>query len=204
VASAIEWKMMTKSLCLIIAILTNVAFASETIVINAKVITVDPNHPAAEAFAIENGRFFAVGSNGEILKLKTSSTKVIDLRGMTVTPGFNDAHLHPQTIFDENSPYYRPWLGGDRVTTVDELVAALKRKAAITPPGKFISGYGYNDVLLGRHPNRHDLDKVSTTQPVFITHGSGHITVVNSYVFWRRTGITGDLFHLRRRRRAGR
>jgi hypothetical protein len=173
---------MLKSLCLLIVFLTNLALASETIVINAKVITVDPNHPAAEAFAIENGRFSAVGSNGEIMKLKTSSTKVIDLKSMTVTPGFNDAHLHPQTIFDETSPYYRPWLGGDRVTTVDELVAAMKRKAAITPPGKVISGYGYNDVLLGRHPNRHDLDKVSTTQPVFITHGSGHITVVNSYV----------------------
>jgi hypothetical protein len=116
---------------------------------------------------------------------------VIDLKGMTVTPGFNDAHLHPQTIFDEGSPYYRPWLGGDRVTTIDELVEALKRKVAITPPGKLISGYGYNDVLLGRHPNRHDLDKVSTTHPVVITHGSGHITVVNSYVL-ETAGITKE------------
>jgi predicted amidohydrolase YtcJ len=59
-------------------------------------------------------------------------------------------------------------------------MAALQRKAAITPPGKLISGYGYNDVLLGRHPKRYDLDKVSTTQPIIITHGSGHISVVNS------------------------
>ena len=54
-----------------------------------------------------------------------------------------------------------------------------------------ISGYGYNDVTLGRHPNRHDLDKVSTTQPVIITHGSGHITVVNSYVL-NEAGVTKD------------
>lgn len=99
---------MIKNLCLSIAFLSNLAFASDTIVINARVITVDPNHPTAEAFAIENGRFSAVGSNAEILKLETSSTIVIDLKGMTVTPGFNDAHLHPQTIFDEGSPYYRP------------------------------------------------------------------------------------------------
>ena len=90
-------------------------------------------------------------------------------------PGFNDAHLRPQAIFDENSPYYRVWLGGDRVGTMSDLIAALQRKAAITPPGKLINGYGYNDVLLGQHPNRHDLDKVSTIQPVIITHGSGQI-----------------------------
>jgi predicted amidohydrolase YtcJ len=115
---------------------------------------------------------------------------------MTVTPGFNDAHLHPQAIFDENSPYYRVWLGADRVKTMDDLIAALKRKAAITPTGKLISGYGYNDVLLGRHPNRHDLDKVSTTEPIIITHGSGHITVVNSFVL-NEAGITRDTATLR-------
>jgi len=74
---------------------------------------------------------------------------------------------------------------------MDDLIAALERKAAITPPGKLISGYGYNDVLLGRHPNRHDLDKVSTTQPIIITHGSGHITVVNTFIL-NEAGITKD------------
>jgi predicted amidohydrolase YtcJ len=182
---------MIKSLCLLVALTTNVAFATDTIVINARVITVDKEHPFAEAFAIDNGRFTAVGTNAEILRLKTASTKVIDLKGETVTPGFNDAHLHPQALFAEGTPHYRVWLGGDRVKTIDELVAALKRQAAVTPAGARISGYGYNDELLGRHPNRHDLDKVSTTQPVEITHGSGHITAVNSYVL-NASGITRD------------
>jgi len=182
---------MPKKLCLLLALLPNVAFASDTIVINANVITVDKNHPSAQAFAIDNGRFTAVGTNAEILKLKTSSTKVIDLKGETVTPGFNDVHLHPQAIFQEGTPHYRVWLGGDRVKTIDELVAALKRQAAVTPAGARISGYGYNDALLGRHPNRHDLDAVSATQPIEITHGSGHITVVNSFVL-NASGITKD------------
>jgi len=171
-----------KKLCLFLVLVVPSAYGDPTLVINARVITVDPAHPAAQAFAYEYGRFIAVGTNKQILKLRGPASEVIDLKGMTVTPGFNDAHLHPQAIFDETSPYYRVWLGADRVKTIDELVAALKRKAAITPPGGLISGYGYNDVTLGRHPNRHDLDKVSTTQPVIITHGSGHITVVNSYV----------------------
>jgi len=182
---------MPKRLCLLLALLPNVAFASDTIVINANVITIDKDHPSAQAFAIDNGRFTAVGTNAEILKFKTSSTKVIDLKGETVTPGFNDVHLHPQAIFQEGTPHYRVWLGGDRVKTIDELVAALKRQAAVTPAGARISGYGYNDALLGRHPNRHDLDAVSTTQPIEITHGSGHITVVNSFVL-NASGIKKD------------
>jgi len=178
-------------LCLLLAFLSNAAWAANTLVIHANVITVDKDHPSAQAFAFENGRFTAVGTNEQILELRTRSTVVIDLKGMTVTPGFNDAHLHPQAIFEENSPYYRVWLGADRVKTMSELIAALQRKAAITPPGKLISGYGYNDVLLSRHPNRHDLDKVSTTQPVIITHASGHITAVNSFLL-NEAGITKD------------
>lgn len=170
---------------------SSLAQDADTIYINVNVITVDSTHPAAEAFAVDNGRFTAVGTNADILKLKTAKTKVVDLHGLTVTPGFNDVHLHPQAIFDENSPYYRVWLGSDKIKTIDQVVAALQRKAAITPAGNSISGYGYNDVTLGRHPNRHDLDKVSTTQPVMITHGSGHITVVNSYVL-DQAGITKD------------
>jgi predicted amidohydrolase YtcJ len=186
--------MMIKRFGLLIALITAAApFASatDTIYINANVITVDSPHPAAQAFAVDNGRFTAVGTNTEILKLKTATTKIVDLKGLTVTPGFNDAHLHPQAIFDENSPYYRVWLGSDKIMNMDQLVAALQRKAAITPAGNTVSGYGYNDVTLGRHPNRHDLDKVSTTQPVMITHGSGHITVVNSYVL-DQASVTKD------------
>src|SRR6201996_429503 len=137
---------MIKRLCLSLALMANVAYAADTIVINAKVITVDKDRPAAEAFAIDNGRFTAVGSDAEILKLKTPSTKVIDLKGMTVTPGFDDAHVHPQAIFEDGSLYYRPWLGADHVQTIDQLIAVLKKKAAITPQGKLISGYGYDDV----------------------------------------------------------
>jgi predicted amidohydrolase YtcJ len=182
---------MVTRLCLLFAFLSNAAWAANTLVIHANVITVDRDHPSAQAFAFDNGRFTAVGTNEEILKLRTPSTVVIDLKGMTVTPGFNDAHLHPQAIFEENSPYYRVWLGADRVKTVSDLITALERKAAITPPGKLISGYGYNDVVLRRHPNRHDLDKVSTTQPIIITHGSGHITSVNSFVL-NEAAITKD------------
>ena len=72
--------------CLLLAFISNAAWAAQTLVIDASVITVDRDHPSAQAFAFDNGRFTAVGTNEQILKLRTPSTVVIDLKGMTVTP----------------------------------------------------------------------------------------------------------------------
>jgi hypothetical protein len=170
-------------------LLTGAAYAADAIYINGTVITEDPSKPYAEAFAVTNGRFSAVGSTAETRRLATPATKVVDLKGMTVTPGFNDVHLHPTGIYDENSPYYVPWLGPEKVYNMDELIAALKAKAARTPPGQLVSGTRYQDTKLGRHPTRYDLDKASTEHPISISHSSGHIIVVNSYVL-QASGVT--------------
>jgi len=159
-----------------------------TIYVNGVVITVDPDVPYAEAFAVVNGRFTAVGTNAEIRRLATSSTKVVDLKGMTVTPGFNDTHIHPAPLYPEGSPYYVPRL--DEVKTMDELIAELKKVAAVTPSGQLISGRGYCSRVLGRHPNRYDLDKVSTVHPIRINETNSSF-VVNSYVI-EASGITKD------------
>ena len=158
-----------------------VSGSGDAIYINGTVITIDSERPYAEAFAVVNGRFAAVGTTSEIRAMATSSTKIVDLKGMTVTPGFNDVHLHPGGVYDENSPYYTPWLGPEKVTTMDDLIAELKKKADRTPPGQTVSGTRYQDTKLGRHPTRHDLDKVSTVHPVRISHSSGHVSVVNTY-----------------------
>jgi len=175
----------------VLLLCVSAAWAADAIYVNGAVITVDRAKPYAEAFAVTNGRFTAVGSNAEIGRLASSGTKVIDLKGMTVTPGFNDVHLHPVGVYDENSPYYTPWLGPEKVHNMDELVAALKAKADRTPAGEMVSGSRYQDTKLGRHPNRHDLDKASTTHPIMISHSSGHIVVVNSYIL-EKSGITKD------------
>src|SRR6516165_7560437 len=67
----------------------------DLVVINGVVYTIEEQKPKAEAFAVKDGRFVAVGGNAEIKALATSKTKVIDAAGMTVTPGFIDAHTHP-------------------------------------------------------------------------------------------------------------
>jgi predicted amidohydrolase YtcJ len=167
------------------------AWAADTIYLNSVVITVDSSRPYAEAFAVSNGRFEAVGSNAEIRRLATASTRVVDLKGMTVTPGFNDVHLHPVGVYEEDSPYYTPWLGPEKIHSMEDLIAALKRKAVRTRKGELVSGSRYDDVKLGRHPSRHDLDKVSTEHPILISHASGHVIAVNSYVL-EGSGITKE------------
>ena len=159
-----------------------------TIYINGRVITVDSDYPYAEAFAVVNERFVAVGTNAEIRRMATPSAKIVDLKGMTVTPGFYDTHIHPSPLYKEGSPYYVPNLGPENVQTIDDLIAELKKKAAVTPAGQLISGRGYDSKVLGRHPNRYDLDKVSTTHPIRINESSSSY-VVNSYVI-EASGIT--------------
>src|SRR5687767_696238 len=64
-------------------------------VVNAVVYTVDERRPRAEALAVKNGRIIAVGSSAEIAALATPRQRTIDAAGMTVVPGFIDAHCHP-------------------------------------------------------------------------------------------------------------
>src|SRR6516225_11713755 len=139
-----------KFTCAAVLLACLVASAEDAIYVNGVVITVASAKPSAEAFTVTNGRFSAVGSNAEIRRLAGVGFNVVDLKGMTVTPGFNDAHLHPAGVFDDDSPYATPWLGPDRVHSMDELIAVLKAKAANTRRGQMVSGSRYDDVKLGR------------------------------------------------------
>jgi predicted amidohydrolase YtcJ len=152
---------------------------------NANILTVDPAGPRAQAVAIANGRFQAVGSNSEILHLSSPGVPKIDLAGKTVVPGFNDAHCHPASS------------GLDMVVSVDcdlpSIVAiqgALRERAARTPRGDWIYGFKYDDTKgsEGRMLNRADLDAAVPEQPVAVVHRGGHTTFYNSAAF-RAAGV---------------
>src|SRR5215475_6150636 len=115
----------------------------ELIVINANVITIDKQLPRAEGFAVLHGRFIAVGKSAEIRNLAGPGTRVVDLMGATVTPGFIDAHLHPRPIYDADSIYEPVPLGPDSVQDIDRMIAALKRKAGMIPKA---TGYSASDI----------------------------------------------------------
>jgi len=164
---------------------------AELIVVNAQVITVDRDRPRAQAFAVSGGRFTVVGTNAQVRAVSDDKTRVIDATGLTITPGFNDAHLHPRPLYDETSPHSSVDCSPAAVTSIADMVAALRKKAQSTPDGQWIRGSRYQETKLGRQPTRYDLDRVSTRHPIRVTHSSGHVRVFNSYAL-RLAKITRD------------
>ena len=151
------------------------------VIYNGQVLSMDTDNRVFEAISVRGDRIEALGTSEEMLALADDDTTTLDLRGRTLMPGFVDAHGHfpgsGQVVFsaDLNSPPI-----GD-IETMDQLIERLKAFGEQRPDG-WIKGWGYDDTLLAemRHPTREDLDKVSTTRPVAISHISGHLNVVNS------------------------
>src|SRR6185437_7458534 len=88
---------MMRSLMLTLAALsssTALAAPADLIIRDAHIVTVDPKFSTAQAAAIRGGRFIAVGSDSEVMNSKGPNTRVVDLHGKTVLPGFNDTHVH--------------------------------------------------------------------------------------------------------------
>ena len=160
---------------------TSEALHADLVVVAANIITVHRANPRAEALAVRDGKFVAVGSETEVGALIGPGTRVIDAAGKTITPGFIDAHMHPSPTYPVTSPLGRIDLSPASVGTIDDLIAALQEKARITPAGQWVVGTRYQDTKLGRHPTRHDLDRASREHPIRIGHSSGHVSAVNSY-----------------------
>jgi len=156
----------------------------DLVVFNAKVITVDPAHPRAEAFAIRNSRFTAVGSNADIRNLVNAKTQTYDARGATIVPGFIDTHNHavgPVLLYEVlvGNPFEVEFV------TIDSIIQKLKTRAAQTPPGTWVEGYFFDDTKVkdGRLLNIKDLDQVSKDHPVAVHHRGGHTSFYNSKAF---------------------
>ncbi len=167
------------------------AAPADLVVRGASIHTVDDAQPRATAFAVTAGRFVVVGNDAAVAPHIGPATRVLNLTSRTVVPGFNDAHLHPRPLFPEDSPFAPVDASPARVQSIDDLVAALRRKAALTPPGQWVTGARYQETKLGRHPTRADLDAATTEHPVSLSHSSGHQSVVNSLAL-RLAGITRD------------
>jgi predicted amidohydrolase YtcJ len=150
---------------------------ADLILVNGRVLTSDERLPRAEAFAVKHGRFTAVGASADIRALASAETQVLDAALMTVTPGFIDTHCHPSGV---NELYGV----ATNLKTREEIVAALRKKAAATPPGFWVQGFMYDDTKVAEGPlTLRDLDNVSRDHPVSVAHRGGHTTVYNSKAF---------------------
>ncbi|MGC4083997.1 MAG: amidohydrolase family protein [Vicinamibacterales bacterium] len=118
--------------------------SADLIVLNAKVYTVDARLPRAQAFAVKNSRFLAVGTNDEIKGLAGKETKTFDAKGMTIVPGFVDCHNHA----GGDVLLYEVLVGNPfevEFVTITSIIDKLRAKARQTPPGTWVEGYFFDD-----------------------------------------------------------
>ncbi|MEM2126714.1 MAG: amidohydrolase family protein [Candidatus Bathyarchaeia archaeon] len=164
--------------------------AADLVLLGGKVVTIDPKNRVAEAVAVKNGRIIKVGSDEDVKMLVGPSTKVIDLKGRLVLPGFIDSHEHCIT-----RGLQADWVNcsSPPMKSIEDIVKALSEKASSKPEGEWIIGYGFDESKLEerRFPTRYDLDKASTRHPIYLTRAGGHNAVANSPAL-RLAGIDRD------------
>jgi len=166
------------------------AAETELVVINARVYTMDPAAPRAEAFAVTGGRFAAVGSNDAIRRLIGKGTQTIDAKHMTIVPGFIDTHNHA----GGTTLLYEVLVGNPfevEFVSIASIIEKLRAKAQQTPAGTWVEGFFHDDTKLKdkRPLTVRDLDQVSADHPVVVQHRGGHTSFYNSKAF-ELAGIT--------------
>ncbi len=140
-----------------------------------------------EALAVTGGQVTAAGDWRDLEGLAGNETKVIDLAGRVVIPGFCDAHMHLLPLgLAQRDVDVRPGATPD----IAAIVAAVRQRVAATPPGGWVVGRGYDHFLTPekRHPLREELDIVAPDNPVYLRRCCGHMGVANSAAL-RAAGI---------------
>jgi predicted amidohydrolase YtcJ len=151
---------------------------ADLILIHGKILTVNAHDTVAQAIAIRRGIILKTGTDAEIQAMAASDAKVIDLKGMTATPGLIDTHAHiAGGGVDE--------LYGVKLSdaqSISEIATRVQAKVALVRPGEWITGAGWDEGKLAEHryPTAADLDAVAPNNPVWLMHTTGHYGVGNS------------------------
>lgn len=163
---------------------------TKLILYNANVLTMDAAHPRARMVAVRGNRLLAVSATDDAKAFQSADTEVIDCRGMTVLPGFHDAHCHPVGFAES---LVCPDLSRPVARSMADIQNKIREAAGNTPAGSWIRARGYSEFYLAeqRQPNRWDLDKATTAHPIKLTHRSGHAHVLNSLGL-KLVGITNE------------
>jgi predicted amidohydrolase YtcJ len=155
-------------------------FARDLAIINAKVMTLNPRQPSADAVLARGGRIALVGSTGEV-KAQAGSARVVDLKGRALVPGFIDAHTHFE--LNCNALEYQVMCQTPPLKSLNEIYDKLRAKAATIAPGRWVVGRGSfgmeNLVAEKRLAMRADLDTISQTHPIVLLSGL-HVAMMNT------------------------
>jgi predicted amidohydrolase YtcJ len=191
-------KTIAARLSLIVLILSPVLFisagcsnerpaAADTVIINARVYTVNAAKPWAEAIAIRDGRILAVGSTKDISRHKGKETKVIDAGGRLVLPGIADSHVH---FVSGSSNLAMVDLAGTK--SVEEIQDRIRTYVQSDPQVGWIQGRGWMyPAFPGNMPHKKFLDEIVPDRPAYMRCADGHSSWVNSKAL-ALAGITRD------------
>lgn len=171
--------------------------AAETIYMGGPVLTMNDAMPVAEAVAVSDGRILAVGDLADVRAHQGEATRVVDLDGRALLPGFVDSHGHVIMggLQARSANLLAPPDG--EVRDIDGLVSTLvdwkDKNSAVVEATRLIVGFGYDQAQMTelRPPDRDDLDRVSDEIAVVVIHQSGHFGVLNSKAL-EQVGITSQ------------
>lgn len=149
---------------------------ADLIILNGRLVTFDPGHPAARALAIGGGIITAVGSETDIRPLQGPDTQVIDAQGGSVLPGFIESHIH---LFGGAVELDLLNLSG--IHDADQAARALRARAAAEPDAPLIMGMCADYTMLGGAPiTRHALDAIITDRPLAVMAADHHTVWANT------------------------
>ena len=151
--------------------------AADIVFKNGNVYTANDKAPRAQAIAVKGDRIVFVGSNEAAQKFVGSSTRVIDLKGNTVLPGFTDSHQHLSGVGLREMT-----LNLEGTSSLEDFLAKVKARVDQTKPGDWVTGRGWIETHWQPpvFPTRWDLDKVAPNNPVILGRADGHGAVANS------------------------
>ena len=147
------------------------------------VLTVDKNMTEAQAVALKEGKIIAVGTEKEVLEYKGSNTKIVDLQGMTLMPGFVETHSHPvlKMVVENFTVDIRPVFYTDGA----QVMEVIKNTIANAKPGEYLVFFGWDPLLQKglKNPTIQELDALAPHNPLFIWGNSVHVAFANTKAF---------------------
>ena len=166
---------------------------ADLVIKNGTIITVDDNDTTAQAVAVVGGKIVRVGANDDVNPLIGENTRVLDLEGKTIIPGFNDSHTHNVATGDflhslgliDAAPELNP--------SISDLLDRVRERVKDAPKGDWIGGKNYipESMKEKRWPTLEELDSVAPDNPLIIIIRGYHAHVVNSKAL-ELAGITKD------------
>lgn len=149
---------------------------ADLLILNAKIATLDPAQPEAEAIAIAGNTILKVGSNTELAALRGPNTRTVDARGRRLIPGLFDSHLH----VIRGGRFYNAELRWDGVRSLSRALQMLREQARRTPPGQWVrvvGGWSPYQFAEKRFPTLAEINKATGNVPAFILYLYGHAYV---------------------------